>query len=75
MNTGFAIAFDNIDRRRERKHMTKDNQNLDFHWVNHKIIMNRVSGDGLDTSTRDICGVSNIQFLPTVQDQSHQRNN
>lgn len=39
MSTGFAIAFDNIDGRRARKHMTKDNQNLDFHWVNHKIIM------------------------------------
>ena len=75
METGFAIAFDNIDGRRERKHMTKENQNLDFHWVNHKIIMNRVSGNGLDTSTRDIHGVSNIQFLPTVQDQKHQRYN
>ena len=75
MNTGFAIAFDNIDGRRERKHMTKDNQNLDFHWVNHKIIMNRVLGNGLDTSTKDIRGVSNIQFLPTVQDQKHQQHN
>lgn len=75
MSTGFAIAFDNIDGRRERKHMTKDNQNLDFHWVKNKIIMNRVSGNGLDTSTRDIGGVSNIQFLPTVQDQKHQRHN
>ena len=75
MQTGFAIAFDNIDGRRERKHMTKDNQNLDFHWVNHKIIMNRVSGNGLDTSARDICGVSNIQFLPTVPDQKRQRQN
>ena len=75
METGFAIAFDNIDGRCERKHMTKDNQNLDFHWVNHKIIINRVSGNGLDTSIRDIRGVSNIQFLPTVQDQKHQRHN
>ena len=75
MTTGFAVAFDNIDGRRERKHMIKDNQNLDFHWVNHKIIMNRVSGNGLDTSKRDIRGMSNIQFLPTVQDQKHQRHN
>lgn len=73
--TGFAIAFDNIDGRRERKHMTKDNQNLDFHWVNHKIIMNRVSGNGLDTSPRDIRGMSNIKFLPTVQDEKRQRHN
>lgn len=33
MHTGFAIAFDNIDGRRERKYMTKDNQNMDLHWV------------------------------------------
>ena len=35
MHSGFAIAFDNVDGKRERRHMTKDNQNLDFHWVNH----------------------------------------
>lgn len=75
MHTGFAIAFDNIDGRRERKHMTKDNQNLDFHWVNHKVIMNRVSGNGLGTSERDIGAVSNIKFLPTIQDQKLQRHN
>ena len=75
ITSGFTIAFDNIDGRHERKHMTKDNQNLDFHWVNHKIFMNRVSGNGLDTSSRDIRDVSNIKFLPTVQDQKHQRHN
>lgn len=55
--------------------MTKENQNLDFHWVNHKIIMNRVSGNKLDTSPREISGVPNINFLPTVQDQKKQRHN
>ena len=56
MNTGFAISFDNIDGRCEGKHMTKDKQDLDFHWVNHKIFINRVLGNWLDTSTRDIFG-------------------
>ena len=29
MHPGFAIAFDNIDGKRERRHMTKDNQEGD----------------------------------------------
>lgn len=31
MHSGFASAFDNVDGKQERRHMTKDNQNLDFH--------------------------------------------
>ena len=75
MHPGFTIAFDNIDGRHERRHMTKDNQNLDFHWVNHKVIMNRVCGHGLETLPRDICSISNIKFFPTVEDQKLQRHN
>ena len=41
MHPGFAIVFDNIDGKRECWHMPKDNQNFDFYWVNHKIIMNK----------------------------------
>lgn len=37
--------------------------------------MNRVAGNGLGTSERDIGGVSNIKFLPTLQDQKLQRHN
>ena len=75
MHPGFAIAFDNIDGKRECRHMTKDNQNLDFHWVNHKIIMNRVSGGCLETSPRDITSLSNLKLFPTVDDQKFQRHN
>lgn len=31
LNPGFAIIFDNIDGRLERRHMSKDKQNFDFH--------------------------------------------
>lgn len=43
MHPGFIFAFENIDGKSECRHMTMVNQNLDFHWVNHKIIINRVS--------------------------------
>ena len=75
MHPGFAIALDNIDGKRERRHMTKDNQNLDFHWVNHKIIINRVSGGCLETLPRDITSLSNLKLFPTVDDQKFQRYN
>ena len=54
MHPGFA--FDNIDGKRECKHMT----------INHKIIMNRVSGGCLETLPRDITSLS---MCPTVDDQ------
>ena len=75
MNPGFAILFDNIDGSLNRWHMTMENQNLDYHWVNHKIVVNRVSGNKFDKSPRDILNVSNHRFLPTVQDQKRQRQN
>ena len=33
--------------------MSKDNQNFDFHWVNHKIVKNRILGSKLDNSPRN----------------------
>ena len=38
-----------------------------YHWVNHKIVINRVSGINL--------AVPNITFLPSVKDQQLQRLN
>lgn len=55
--------------------MSKDNQNFDFHWVNHKIVMNRISGSRLDNSPKEPLAVSNITVLPSVQDQQRQRQN
>ena len=70
LNTGFAIAG-----KLERRHMSKDNQNFDFHWVNHKIVKNQISGSKLDNSPRNALAISNITVLPSVQDQQRQRQN
>lgn len=75
MIPGFAILFDNIDGSLNRRHMTMENQNFVYHWVNHKIVVNRVSGNKFDKSPRDILNVSNHRFLPPVQDQNRQRQN
>jgi len=75
LNSGFAIIFDNIDGKLERRHMSKDNQNFDFHLVNHKIVKNRISGSKLDNSPRNVLAISNITVLPSVQDQQRQRQN
>ena len=55
--------------------MNKDNQNCDFHWVNHKIVKNRISRSKLDNSSRNALAISNIAVLPSVQDQRRQRQN
>ena len=35
---GFVVSFDNIDIRVQRRNMTMDSQNRDFHWINHQVI-------------------------------------
>ena len=47
---GFVISFDNIDVHVQRRNMTMDSQNRDFHWINHQVIENRVSGAMLNSS-------------------------
>lgn len=75
LHAGYAIVFDNIDGRLNKRHMTKESQNFDYHWINHKVVMNRVSGHKLDESQRKIIEVQNIKLLPTVEDQKKQRQN
>lgn len=75
LNSGFAIIFDNIDGKLKRRHTSKDNQNFEFHWVNHKIVKNRIPGSKLDNSPRNALAISNITVLPSVQDQQRQRQN
>ena len=74
---GFVISFDNLDIHLQRKNMTMESQNRDFHWVNHQMVENRVSGNTLDSSKprANILDVDNIKFLPTLNDQYNQRLN
>jgi len=74
---GFIIPFDNIDIELKRKNMTMSNQNQVLHWVNHKMVENRVSGNNLPSQGQkaDILDVPNIEFFPNVVDQIRQRFN
>lgn len=69
--------FDNIDFEMKRADMTLLNQNKDVHWVNHKMVKNRVSGNKLSWhgETKKLLDVPNIKFLPTIQDYKKQRHN
>ena len=46
---GFVISFDNLDIQVQRKNMTIHAQNRDFHWINHQMVENRISGAHLDS--------------------------
>ncbi len=76
-HAGYAIVFDNIDLEIKRKDMTMANQNRDEHWVNHKIVFNRVSGNQLESEPprQEITKVPNIKFLPSAKDYKQQRHN
>ena len=76
-HAGFTIAFDNLDVQVRRKKMTMSAQNDDFHWVNHRMIVNRVSGyQPIERKPRpSLNEVPNIKFMPTLQDQERQRLN
>ena len=73
---GFSIAFDNIDMEIKAKNMTMANQNKDVHWINHRMIMNRVSGNYcLNEGQKDLSTISNLKFLPSHNDVNKQRFN
>ena len=74
---GFTFAFDNIDLEIQRKNMTMTMQNHDFHWVNHLMFLNSVSGNPLPNQApqQDLLTVSNMTFLPSANDQLKQRFN
>jgi hypothetical protein len=74
---GFVIAFDNIDIQCKRKNMTLSEQNRDFHWVNHKMVINRISGGELeaDGPKADLLKVPNLRFIPSITDHQQQRDN
>ncbi len=74
---GFVISFDNVDIHLDRKNMTMESQNKDFHWVNHQMVENRVSGAMLNSSSpkANLLDVCNLKFLPSMEDQKCQRIN
>lgn len=77
LHPGYVVSFDNLDIHLSRKTMTMEFQNRDFHWVNHQMVENRVSGNMLKNSgpKQDLMVVCNKKFLPTLNDQTAQRYN
>ena len=73
---GFSIAFDNIDMEIKARNMTMANQNRDVHWINHRMLMNRVSGNSCSNEgQKDLSTISNLRFLPSHNDVKKQRFN
>ena len=74
---GFVISFDNLDIQLQRKNMSMESQNRNYHWINHQMIENRVSGAHLKSKgpKANLEEVSNLKFLPTLDDQQRQRSN
>ena len=71
---GFAVIFDNIDLEIKTKNMTMSNQKTSHHWVNHKMVINRVSGmNTLKKSPPDLQDISNQSFMPTIPEMQTQR--
>lgn len=74
---GYVIAFDNyIDVQLQRKNMTIASQNYrNYHWVNQKMITNRVSGCKLPSGSpkADVLEVPNIRFFfPSYEEHQQQ---
>lgn len=68
---GFDISFDDLDIQLQRKNMSMESQNRDYHWVNQEMIENRGSGAHLKSKGPQ----ANLKFLPTLDDQQRQRSN
>ena len=54
-----------------------ESQNQDYHWVNHQILENRMSGAHLRSKgpNANLEEVSNLKFLPTLDAQQQQQSN
>lgn len=71
---GFSVVFDNIDLDVNAKNMTLAKQNSSLHWVNHKFVINRISGlNRLQNKQPDLLDVSNQSFLPTATEMLNQQ--
>ena len=64
---GFVISFDNLDIQLQRKNMSMESQNRDYHWVNHQMLENRVWGSSQIERTKCKPGGS---FKPQISSYS-----
>ena len=64
---GFDISFEDLDIQLQRKNMSMESQNRDYHWVGAHLKSKRPQAN--------LEEVSNLKFLPTLDDQQRQRSN
>lgn len=64
---GFDISFEDLDIQLQRKNMSMESQNRDYHWVRAHL-----KSKGPQANLEE---VSNLKFLPTLDDQQRQRSN
>ena len=77
MDCGRKITFDNLDYYQEVHHMTEEHQNIDKHYVTVMSTENRVHGNHLsdDLPETGVLGMKNGKCLPSVKDNTRQREN
>ena len=64
---GFDISFEDLDIQLQRKNMLMESQNRDYHRVGAHL-----KSKGPQANLEE---VSNLKFLPTLDDQQRQRSN
>lgn len=64
---GFVIPFDNLDFQLQRKSMSMQSQNRDYHWINHWMIENRVSGVHLNSQGPTSRKFQTSNFYPNLK--------
>ena len=75
IHPGVVISLGNLNIQLQRKIMPMQLQNRDYHWVNHQMIENRVSAAHQKSTgpKANLQEISNIRFLPTLENQQCQR--
>lgn len=56
--------------------MTQDDQNKDYHWVNHMKVTNRVSGNNLNDDKpilSNLADLDNSKVIPSLADHTFQK--
>ena len=75
LSPGCKYAVDNFDIRQNVRDMTEEDQNKDYHWVNHNRVVNRVNDSHLSDKA-PICSIhdlDNVTVMPNNIDHIFQR--
>lgn len=75
LSAGSHFIVDNFDIFQKVREMTEEQQNKDFHWVNHSKVENRVLANHLSNEKRvsDLDQIDNSKLIPSLSDNDAQR--